>query len=322
MKLLFVTATRVGDAVLSTGLLQHLITEGPEMRVTIACGAPAAPLFTAVPGLDRIVVLEKQPLSLHWLRFWAATAGHSWDTLVDLRGAPITRCLWARRQLHKGSPDNGVHRVVSLGRLLGVEVPPPSPRLWLADRNRERANAAIPDGPPVLAIGPTANWHAKTWPADRFAALIKRLTGAGGILPGARVALFGHASEREAVAPLLAVLPASRCIDLIGRLDLLDVAACLQRATLYVGNDSGLMHMAAAVGVPTLGLFGPSRDDLYAPWGPLCAAVRTPASYADLVGPGYDPQAPGLLMDGLDVDRVEAAAVALWTRVANERVTA
>ena len=59
--LLFITATRVGDAVLSTGVLNHFIEMNPGMRVTLACGPAAAPLFEAVPGLERLVVLEKLP---------------------------------------------------------------------------------------------------------------------------------------------------------------------------------------------------------------------------------------------------------------------
>ncbi len=65
MRILFITATRIGDAVLSTGLLDHLIGENPEARVTVACGPMAAPLFEAVPNLERILVLEKQAFSLH-----------------------------------------------------------------------------------------------------------------------------------------------------------------------------------------------------------------------------------------------------------------
>ena len=63
-------------------------------------------------------------------------------------------------------------------------------------------------------------------------------------------------------------VPPDRAIDLIGRTDLLTASAILRRATLFIGNDTGLMHIAAASGVPTLGLFGPSPIDQYAPWGP------------------------------------------------------
>lgn len=73
------------------------------------------------------------------------------------------------------------------------------------------------------------------------------------------------------VAPLLAALP--EAIDLAGTLTLPEAAACLARSALYVGNDSGLMHLAAATGVPTLGLFGPTPAAEYAPAGRRAAAV-------------------------------------------------
>src|SRR5436305_15029458 len=93
MHILFVTATRIGDAVLSTGLLTHLIERYPHARLTIAAGPVGAPLFEAVPGLERIVVLEKQRWSLHWLPFYAAVATRRWDGVVDLRGSGLAG-LW------------------------------------------------------------------------------------------------------------------------------------------------------------------------------------------------------------------------------------
>ena len=68
MRILFITSTRVGDAILSTGLLDYLITQYPGARVTVACGGAAATMFKAVPGLERIIVLDKMAFSLHWLR--------------------------------------------------------------------------------------------------------------------------------------------------------------------------------------------------------------------------------------------------------------
>ena len=77
------------------------------------------------------------------------------------------------------------------------------------------------------------------------------------------------------------------------------------------------MHLAAAAGAPTLGLFGPSRDEVYAPWGGAAAAVRTPESYDALVGrPGYDRRTTGSLMGSLAVETVVDAAAALLRRTA------
>ena len=147
---------------------------------------------------------------------------------------------------------------------MGLSETPPTPKIWLSDRVRDHAKSLIPDGSPVLAIGPTANWLAKTWRAESFVELIERLSGPSGILSGARVAVFGRDDERPMALRLINAIPKDLRIDLVGQLDLLEVGACLERAAFYVGNDSGLMHHAAASRIPTLRLIGPSQDELYA----------------------------------------------------------
>ena len=201
-----------------------------------------------------------------------------------------------------------------MASVFGQEAAPPAPVLWLNDDHRRAAIELIPDGPPVLAIAPTANWRAKIWPAERFAELARRLTAAEGILPGGRVAVFGGTDERPLAMGVLEAIPADQRIDLVGRPDLLSVSACLGRCAFYVGNDSGLMHVAAASGIPTLGLFGPSPDSVYAPWGPLTAVVRTEKSYAEIFPPAFDHRNAGTLMEGLSVNAAEEAARGLWSR--------
>jgi len=314
MKILFITATRVGDAVLSTGLLDTLVARHPQARITVACGPAAAQLFEAVPNLERVIVLHKMLFSLHWLGLWAECVGRVWDVVIDLRRAPLSYLLAARRSCHLARNRKAVHQVVKMASVLGLEAAPPAPRLWTAPAHEERARTLIADGTPVLAVGPAANWRAKTWRAERFAELIARVTGPGGPLAGARVALFGRGDERPGVMPVIESVPADRRIDLMGGLHLLDTFACLKRCSFYVGNDSGLMHMAAAAGLPTLGLFGPSREEHYAPWGPRGGVVRASEGFEEIFPPGFDHRTSGTLMDGLTVDAVEAAARELWAR--------
>lgn len=313
MRILFVTATRIGDAVLSTGILGHLLDRHPEARVTIAAGPAAAPLFEAVPRLERLITVEKRRFARHWLGLYAAVVGTAWDLVVDLRGSALAYLLRAgeRRVAGKNGPDE--HRVAQLGRLFGL-APPPAPRLWVAARHERAAAALVPGGAPVLAIGPAANWRGKQWRGERFAELALRLTGPQGILPGARVAVMAAAHEREQAGPLLAALPAGRAIDLVGRADLLVAAAVLRRAALFIGNDTGLMHIAAAAGAPTLGLFGPTQAAQYAPWGARTAVARTAIPPERLYGPGFDHRTTDTLMDSLTVDAAAAAAQELWRR--------
>src|SRR5271169_4808158 len=168
----------------------------------------------------------------------------------------------------------GEHRVQQLGRLFDLD-PPPGPRLWTAPGHEHAAVELVPAGGPVLAIGPTANWRGKQWRAERFAELARRLTASGGLLPGARVVVLAAEHEHGQTQPLLEAIPLGRLIDLVGRVDLLTAAAVLRRCALFIGNDTGLMHIAAAAGAPTLGLFGPSPVSQYAPWGKHAVSVRS-----------------------------------------------
>ena len=315
MHILFVTATRIGDAVLSTGLLSHLVERFPGVRLTIAAGPVAAPLFEAVPGLDEVLVLTKRRWGLHWLPLYHRAAARHWDLVVDLRGSALAWLVRAGERWVMAKGDPREHRVRQLGRLFGLD-PPPNPMLWTAPRHERAADALLPPGPPVLAIGPAANWRGKQWRAERFAELAQRLTAAGGPLASARVAVLAATHERAQAAPLLAA--PGGVIDLVGRTDLLTAAAVLRRCSLFIGNDTGLMHIAATVGTPTLGLFGPSPVEQYAPWGRCTEFVRTAVPSEMMFGPGFDPLTTGTLMESLSVEMAEAAARHLWRRAVSE----
>ncbi len=316
MDILFVTATRIGDAVLSTGLICYLVERFPGARLTIAAGPVAAPLFEAVPSLERLIVVEKRRWALHWLALYAAVAARRWDLVVDLRGSGLAWLLRSGERKVAAKGDEREHRVRQLGHLFGLD-PPPGPRLWTASAHECQAAAAIPLGAPVLAVGPAANWRGKQWRGERFAELARRLTAADGPLPGARVAVMAAAHERPQALPLLDAIPGERLIDLVGRVDLLTAAAALRRCALFIGNDTGLMHIAAATGIPTLGLFGPSPIDKYAPWGSRTAVVRTADPPESMFGPGFNHLTTDTLMDSLSVDAAEAAARRLWRQAAS-----
>ncbi|PWC34044.1 glycosyltransferase family 9 protein [Azospirillum sp. TSO35-2] len=309
-RILFITSNRLGDAVLATGLLDHLTTAWPGARLTIACGPLPAPLFRAVPGLERLIPLPKRSYARHWLGLWLDCVTTRWDLVVDLRNSAVGRLVPARRRAFHAKAAQPMHKVEENAAVLGLS-PPPAPRLWIDAAARAEADALIPAGTgPFLAIGPTANWQGKEWPADRFARLALRLTGAGGPLDGARVAVLAAGPERERARPVLDAL-GPRAIDLTGRTDPMAAAACLERAALYVGNDSGLMHIAAAAGVPTIGLFGPGYPEIYGPWGPRGRVVTGSVPRDELLRRvAADGQARGL-MDGITEDNVAAVAAAL-----------
>jgi heptosyltransferase-3 len=320
MRLLFITATRVGDAVLTTGLLSRLIADHPGVRVTVACGPVAQSLFAAVPGLERVIVMTKRRYVRHWLALWRQVVGTRWDIVVDLRGSATSLTLWAGRRYIWRRVGLAEARVAQLGRFMGYE-PAPSPHLWIAEANHQEALALIPPGPPVLALAPIANWTGKQWRAERFAGVVQELTAPGAMLAGARIAIFGAPHEHDQaneLRGLLAALAPGRVIDVMHSGDLLTVAAALGRCQFFIGNDSGLMHIAAAMGVPTIGLFGPSNEIAYGPWGEFAKAVRADEAYNILLARGLaDRAACPALLDTLPISRVVDAAKALWERLGN-----
>jgi len=308
--ILFITANRIGDVVLSTGLLHWLAARYPACKITVVCGPVAQDLFRAMPNLERLIVMRKQKRHGHWIDLWKTCFPTKWDLIVDLRNSVVSRLLRAKKRAFRPAHATGKHKVEDNAWALRL-APPPAPTLWLDSIAESTSKARVPEGEPILALGPAANWPAKQWPVERFAELAERLTAPDGPLPNARILLAAAPHEREQLNLLYERIPPQRRIDTMG-LDLLSVAACLKRCALFIGNDSGLMHIASAMETPTLGLFGPGFEAIYGPWGEKSGVVRTPESTAELLArlPYPGAFAPNL-MGGLEVETVYQAATDL-----------
>tara|TARA_A100001037_G_C15151973_1_gene639900 strand:- start:5219 stop:6175 length:957 start_codon:yes stop_codon:yes gene_type:complete len=314
---LFITSTRIGDAVLSSGLLAHLIQISPETKITVACGEEAAPIFHAVREIEKIITIKKLPWGMHWPKLWSQLVFKRWNTVVDLRSSAIAWLLIANCRLVLKRRKRDVHRVIEIGSLAKTsEIP--DPRLWISKDCEASANAVIPKDN-FIVIAPTANWKGKQWPGERFADLAYRVVSERGIIPKAKIVVLGAESERIQAKSMMDKLSDNHFIDLVGKLELMASAAVIRKASLFIGNDSALMHIAAALGVPTLGLFGPSREEHYAPWGKNCTFQRTTLSYDELVGAeGYDHLKTDTLMHTLSVDMAEEAVNKLWLKIKNK----
>ncbi len=116
-------------------------------------------------------------------------------------------------------------------------------------------------------LHPSARYEFKAWPPERFAQLSDRL-----VTQGVRTVLIGAARE-EARARAVQRQARHPIVSLVGRTKLLDLAALMQRCAVFVGNDAGPMHLAAAVGCPVVGLFGPTDPAVWGPRGKSTAVV-------------------------------------------------
>ena len=147
--------------------------------------------------------------------------------------------------------------------------------LKISEEKRSRAEeflvaAGAQPGRKRIAVGAGASYgSAKCWPPDRFAEALNKLTDAN----DAEVILFGTVGEAAVSAAILAGLR-KRAIDLTGKTPIVELPALLSRCNLFIGNDSGAMHVAAAVGLPIVAIFGPTDPNGTAPVTPKCAVVQ------------------------------------------------
>ena len=134
-------------------------------------------------------------------------------------------------------------------------------------------------GPPIWAVAPgTTYGEAKTWPEARLGEFIHLAVGEA----GARIVLLGDAAAHEFTTRLQQnfkgrwsedILSDAQVLDLTGKTDLASVVGVLKSSAAFIGNDSGLMHLAAALGVPTVGVFGSSNPAWTSPLGRQTRAV-------------------------------------------------
>ncbi|MNS78334.1 ADP-heptose--LPS heptosyltransferase 2 [compost metagenome] len=266
-QVLFVTSDRIGDCVMSSGAIREIGRQVPGAEITIACGPTAAALFRAAPGVVRVIPWRKQKAAGHWRALWRATVGTRWAMVVDVRGSGLAYLLRARaRRIYNRSWETGLAKVETFSHMMKADRVM-EPEIFLDDQARAEAAAVIGQNKaPILALAPISTAADRSWPAERWAELVERLQ----VEPrfdGWRFMLVGGPGDHPAAAPALAAA-GERGIDCVGRGDILASAAAIARSALFVGNDSGLMHVAAATGTPTLGLFGPSEWWHKAPWGP------------------------------------------------------
>jgi ADP-heptose:LPS heptosyltransferase len=275
-------------------------------------GPAAAPLFACIPNLDELIVLAKQKDGSHWFDLWRKVRKRRWGLVVDLRGSLIPRLVSTRRRaVHRKTTGEPIHKVLEAARALKIEDDPAPPFIYVSPEVEAYAADLTAGTGPILGMAPAANWVGKTWPLERFSRVAIRLLGPEGPMRGGRLMVLGGAGERKVAQGLKDCVPRTRFIDLAGQVDLVTAFACLQRARLFVGNDSGTMHLAAAAGVPTLGLFGPSDDRCYAPWGAKARVVRGGRSFEEIKEIDSDLSQSVCHMMDLSVDRVYEAARAL-----------
>ena len=152
--ILYVAEADPTEAVLSSGALAHVVEAMPGARVTVVGSPLSAPLFADLPGLERLLVLEREK-RLDWLRLWAQIRDRRWGLVIDMRGTTLSARLKRQKRAVRVSPEPGEHAAVTAARTLQLDETP-RPRLFLGGETRAAADALLARGEgPILAVAPT-----------------------------------------------------------------------------------------------------------------------------------------------------------------------
>jgi ADP-heptose:LPS heptosyltransferase len=272
----------------------------PSARITWAVEPPSAPLLAGHPWIDEVAVFDR-PRGLRALRpFLARLRAGAHDVALDLgrsvksaifarlSGAPV-RFGFAREDGREGGwllatqclPPQGPERskleqFLAFGDLLELPASPVAFGLVPTAAEAREAEALVAGlAPPLVAACVGSSCPSRRWFPERTAAVLQALRARH----GARTVLLGTAAD-AAFALTIARAGGDGVRDLVGRTTLRQLLAVLARAQLAFGPDSGALHLAAAVGVPTLSLWGATSADRSTPWGWDALAVRGAAPCA------------------------------------------
>ena len=325
----------VGDAVITTPAIRAVRKNFPEAKISLLAKPWVAPIFYNNPYIDNILIydaagkhkglsgilrlskeLRKEKFDLAILlqnAFEAALIAFlagipnilGYNT--DARSLLLTHCICLKPAL------KSVHQIdYYLGILEGASLKSDGRHLTLVVTDEERKHAekilakhGITGKDRLIGINPGAVFgSAKRWFPERYAALSVKLQK----YSGAGIAIFGGPGEM-ALGQHISELMGNRCVNFCGKTSLREAVALIERCQLFITNDSGLMHVAAALDTPQIAIFGSTDHVTTSPGSPGSRIIRAPVPCSPCLKP--DCPIDHRCMKNITVDMVYDAAVAL-----------
>jgi heptosyltransferase-2 len=325
----------VGDAVITTPAIRAVRKNFPEAKISLFAKPWVAPIFYNNPYIDNILSyddagkhkglsgiprlskeLRKEKFDLAILlqnafeaALIAVLAGipNRLGYNTDARNLLLTHCIRLTPALKR------VHQIdYYLGILEGASLKSDSRQLTLVVTDEERKHAekilakhGITGKDRLIGINPGAVFgSAKRWFPERYAALSVKLQK----YSGAKIAIFGGPGEK-ALGQHISELMGNRCVNFCGKTSLREAVALIERCQLFITNDSGLMHVAAALDTPQIAIFGSTDHVTTSPGSPRSRIIRVPVPCSPCLKP--DCPIDHRCMKNITVDMVYDAAVTL-----------
>ncbi len=303
--ILLIRLSSLGDIVLTSPAIRAVRQHFPEAHISMLVGKQFADLLTANPHLDEVITFDRKAGNKdtgQMRRVIRLLRERRFDLVIDFQRKFRTSLLGylsgakCRVGYHQPNgmlctvrvPDRS-NRAVRAGRMssapaidryfallhpIGVEATDKTLELFIKDEDRAfsheiMATKGIAADRPKVGLFPGAAWKLREWMPDRFAAIGDRAAQQF----DAQVLLFGGPHEGELVQQV-GDLMTTAAIPLAGTLGLRQLAALIERCDLFVTNDTGPMHIAAAMQTPTVALFGPGDHIRFQPLDPIHTTIR------------------------------------------------
>jgi heptosyltransferase-3 len=290
--ILIIKLRYIGDVLLATPTVRAIKAVRPDVRVTMMVNRGTEDVLSGNPDMDEIVILDKGSLAAQW-RFIAGFRRRRFDTVIDLTdgdrsaflswisGAPVRigfndehrwrgRCYTQVIQPVPGMRHR-IDRDLEVLKPINIQAGSKDLQLWLTPEEEDSADQLLDQlgvqrSQSIVMLQPGARYWFKAWPPERFAELADRLMSQYGCQ-----VLIGGSDQDIDLAQQIQQMAKSRPIIMAGRTTIKQFAAIAKKSALFVGSDSGAMHIASAVSTPVVALFGPSSPR---EWGPRGGPVE------------------------------------------------
>jgi lipopolysaccharide heptosyltransferase I len=296
LKILILKPSSLGDVVQAVPVLRLLRRHWPDSEIHWWVDSRLAALLEADPDLTSVVRFERRRWASprHWPEMWRSIRWmrkQAFDLVIDLQSLARSGAFaWlANGELLVGldepregargfydlivpRPSYHTHAVDwYLETLRMLNVPVHWNFTWLPERPAVAAEVKRRlDSARWITLQPGARWLNKRWPVEAYAELVTRLAAAH---PEFRIAILGGDDERELGAAITRSDP-KRCLDLTGSISLPEMVEWIRASELMIANDTGPMHVAAALGRPLVAVFGPTEPRRTGPYGHLDSVVQ------------------------------------------------
>ena len=290
-RILLIRLSSLGDIVLTTPAIRAVRAHFPDAYIAMLVGKQSADVLRENPHLDEIITFDrfaKGKDTGEMLRTVRVLRERKFTLAIDLQRKFRTTLLMylsgatARvgkgalctvRVLEQGNKHATAH-YFDLLHAIGIPAVDQRLELFLAESERTDASqrfdaAGVPQTGLKVGIFPGAGWKLREWMPDRFAAIADRLVRHF----NAEVLIFGGQKEADLVHAVVKLMGA-RAVPFAGNLQVRELAACIEKCDLFLTNDTGPMHIAAAVETPTVSLFGPGNHIRFQPLGGLHQTIR------------------------------------------------